>query len=327
LNTDIETTNSLGIKLVLVPPGEFQMGMTGDQVEAFLEAAKDSNVSKIEQDRARAAMPRHRVIISKPLLVGATEVTVGQFRQFIKASGFRTEGERDGKGGVSQVGNEEKWPQSPDSIWSRPGYQQADDYPVVLVSWSDAIEFCNWLSEQEKPAQAYLKDANGVWIRSGGSGYRIPTEAEWEYACRAGTTTQYNFGDNPNLLEQHAWVRGNSDAHPHPVALKPANAFGLFDMHGNVYERCQDWMGFQWYDQSPTIDPQGPSTASSPVRIHRGGHCNCLPILCTSAARANQYAWYRNNRSGFRIVVPPAEAPPAAASRSADERGSSASSP
>jgi formylglycine-generating enzyme required for sulfatase activity len=208
---------------------------------------------------------------------------------------------------------------------ANPSHFKGPDLPVEQVNWPLAARFCNARSRIDGLQPCYNEDTGECNFDA--TGYRLPTEAEWEYACRAGTTTQYNFGDDANLLEQHAWVRGNSDAHPHPVASKPANAFGLFDMHGNVYERCQDWMGFQWYDQSPTIDPQGPLTANSPVRVHRGGHCNCLPILCTSAARANQYAWYRNNRSGFRIVVPPAETPAAAAGRSADERGNAPNSP
>ena len=123
--------------------------------------------------------------------------------------------------------------------------------PIINVTWHDAVAFCDWLSELS------------------GKKYRLPTEAEWEYACRAGTTTTYNFGDNSADMSRYAWHAGNSQRRTQQVGgLKP-NAFGLYDMHGNVWEWCSDWYGESYYGDSPSDDPRGP--ASGQHRIIRGG--------------------------------------------------------
>jgi formylglycine-generating enzyme required for sulfatase activity len=121
--------------------------------------------------------------------------------------------------------------------------------PVEMVSWNEATEFCKKLSE---------KTGNSV---------RLPTEAEWEYACRAGTKTAFSFGDSPAALDDYAWHPRNSDAMSHPVGKKKPNAWGLYDMHGNVFEWCADWYGV--YPEGPATDPSGPATGEK--RVLRGG--------------------------------------------------------
>ncbi len=119
--------------------------------------------------------------------------------------------------------------------WRTPGYAVTDDSPVTQVTWNDAVQFCNWLSDQEKLKPCYRQDAKDGWILlASGTGYRLPTEAEWEYACRAGTTTQFSFGDDPAMLDIYGWFNKNASGSARAVGLKVANAFGLFDMHGNV---------------------------------------------------------------------------------------------
>src|SRR5262249_34956878 len=139
----------------------------------------------------------------------------------------------------------------PQSNWRRPGHPvvQVDDEPVVQVSWNDATRFCQWLSEKE------------------GRPYRLPTEAEWEYACRAGTTTPWSSGDSPARLEAFAWTPNSGSPTTHRVGTKRANPFGLFDMHGNVWEWCLDFDGH--YSPGPQEDPKGP--ASGTERVLRGG--------------------------------------------------------
>jgi formylglycine-generating enzyme required for sulfatase activity len=142
------------------------------------------------------------------------------------------------------------------SPWSgRPSVKEGADYPALYVSWDDAVEFCRRLSQRE------------------GEEYRLPTEAEWEWACRAGSQSAYCFGDDPSQLGGYAWFNANANGvgerYAHRVGQKQANGFGLYDMHGNVWEWCGDWYGADWYGKSPEADPQGPATGS--FRVYRGG--------------------------------------------------------
>ena len=154
--------------------------------------------------------------------------------------------------------------------------------PVEQVSWEDATEFCRKLSEMD--------DKNA---------YRLPTEAEWEYACRAGTSTRYNCGDELDLA--CAWFEDNSDDKTHPVGEKRPNGWGLYDMHGNVWEWCSDWHGSDYYRHSPAADPTGPSTGSG--RMLRGGSWRLSPRSCRSAGRGRSWPVYRDNDLGFRVIA------------------------
>ena len=158
---------------------------------------------------------------------------------------------------------------------------QGSDLPVDGIPWSSAAEFCQRLSEREHET------------------FRLPTEAEWEYACRAGTVTTYSFGGDPSSLTQFAWYSGNSRHKTHPVGRKKPNAFGLYDMHGNVWEWCSDW--YNEYPVDPIIDPTGPSDGSS--RILRGGSWFCTLDLCRSANRGWNTPTIRDDDVGFRIVM------------------------
>jgi formylglycine-generating enzyme required for sulfatase activity len=152
-------------------------------------------------------------------------------------------------------------------------------FPVEDVSWFDAAEFCNLLSEKQGLTPYYslegVKRSGEECIESaqvsisGGDGFRLPTEAEWEYACRAGSTTRYCFGDDKASLEEYAWHGGNSKQRVHPVGEKKPNAWGICDMHGNVWEWCNDWYGADYYGQSPPKEPMGPSSGN--WRVSRGG--------------------------------------------------------
>ena len=160
--------------------------------------------------------------------------------------------------------------------------------PVENVSWDDAVEFCRKLSElpEEKAA---------------GHVYRLPTEAEWEYACRAGTTTKFSFGDDESRFGQHAWFDENSGEKTHPVGEKKPNAWGLYDMHGNVSEWCQDWHGD--YPSEPVTDPTGPTTGS--LRVNRGGSWGSVAWSCQSGFREGYYPTNRYSSLGFRVARGP----------------------
>jgi formylglycine-generating enzyme required for sulfatase activity len=155
--------------------------------------------------------------------------------------------------------------------------------PAEMVSWDDATEFCKKLSEKTRQV------------------VRLPTEAEWEYACRAGTATAFSFGDADSALGDYAWYRANSGNTTHPVGQKKPNAWGLFDMHGNVWEWCADWYGV--YPKGAVTDPQG--AASGSLRVLRGGSWSDGPSdNCRAAHRSRNYPDYRFSINGFRVVVP-----------------------
>jgi len=155
------------------------------------------------------------------------------------------------------------------------------DLPVEGIPWSKTVDFCRRLSERELET------------------FRLPTEAEWEYACRAGNMTAYSFGDAPSSLGQYAWFNSNSNHETHPVGQKKPNAFGLYDMHGNVWEWCSDW--YDEYYADSTVDPAGPSEGAS--RILRGGSWFCTPGPCRSANRGWNTPETRDDDVGFRIVL------------------------
>lgn len=279
-NQPREITNSIGMKLVKIPAGEFLMGGQ----EPAEELSKAFSAYHRKPEGFKDEYPRHRVRITKPFYLGKYEVTVGNFRQFVKDTGYKTEAERAGQGG---------WGYNPESghcegrrlqyNWRNPGFPQTDDHPVLNITWGDAVAFCQWLSRKE------------------GKTYRLPTEAEWEYACRAGTTTRYSNGDDPRELAKVAKVtddrgrttfpavqnlmipREKSGQFTVPVGSFPPNRFGLHDMHGNAWEWCADWYGESFYSRSPVDDPQGPDSGDR--RVRRGGAWNSFPLWPRSSFR------------------------------------------
>lgn len=162
---------------------------------------------------------------------------------------------------------------------SNPSYLKGATLPVEQVSWTEALEFCRRLSAKE------------------GREYRLPTEAQWEYACRAGATTRYWFGDSDPLLAQYAWYDSNSERSTHPVGEKSPNAFGLYDMHGSVCEWCADWHAF--YPNSPVDDPTG--ATSGLRRVYRGGAWTFNPVACRAACRRGDAPASRYAHLGFRV--------------------------
>ncbi len=286
----VEQKNSIGMPLVLIPPGEFMMGSTPEQNAVSRKMAQDSEIATKDFTWARLDEegPQHRVTLTKPYWLGTTEVTFGQFKKFVEATKYVTQAEQFGFGNSASTKSDDKTtPEMRKMTWRTPGYTVADDSPVTQVSWNDCIAFCNWLSEQEGLKSHYRLDAKAGWIPLAfGTGYRLPTEAEWEYACRSGTATQFSFGDDPTMLDIYGWYHKNSSG-PHEVGMKVANAFGLYDMHGNVYEWCQDLYAGDYYSKSSPDDPIGPSSGSN--RMCRGGNSNYFPVHCRSAFRNSRH--------------------------------------
>ena len=205
---------------------------------------------------------QHQVTITKAFYIQTTEVTQGQWNKLM--------------GTQPWMG----W------FFSRYGTLIGQNQPTTNVFWSDAVLFCKILSEKE------------------GKTYRLPTEAEWEYACRAGTETRWSFGNSEKVLGDYAWYFKNAwdidEKYAHQVGLKRPNAFGLYDMHGNVLEWCHDYYEEDYYQQSPTNDPLGPAQGS--FRICRGGSWGNFSRNSRSAGRVRFGADYPSNIFGFRLV-------------------------
>ena len=177
-----------------------------------------------------------------------------------------------------------------------PSYFKGDNLPVEMVTWFDAVEYCNKRSQREGLTPAYTINGTSVTWNRNANGYRLPTEAEWEYACRAGTTTAYNTG--ASISNNTGWYDANSSNTTHPVGQKPANAWGLYDMHGNVWEWC--WDRFGSYPSGAQTDPIGASSGS--ICVLRGGGWGNLAQYARSASRISGNPGVRYYNLGFRVA-------------------------
>ncbi len=274
-----------GITFILVEPGRFEMGSPEGEADGH------------GFDEGR---PRHEVEITRPFYLGETEVTVGQWRAFVKKTGYRTEAE-GGDGGITLGAGGTTWEKRADAIWSRPlplhQHEFEDAHPVTQVSWNDAQAFCD------------------------ASGYRLPSEAEWEYACRAGTGTAYWWGETEcggkgkgNFADQALkrtfpgwkWATFSFDdgqVFSAPVGTYAANAWGFRDMLGNVWEWCADAYDREFYAHSPAADPL--NTSGGGARSLRGGSWSDHPWFCGSANRLDCVPGSRAGFVGFRAARTP----------------------
>ena len=243
-----EITNSIGMKLLLIPKGTFMMG------------SPESEQGRNENET------QHEVTISKDYYLGVYEVTQAQYEKVMGKNLSYFQG--------AKVGNENA------------------DLPVENVSWDEAVKFCKKLSALPEEKKA-------------GRVYRLPTEAEWEYACRAGSKTAYSFDDEEGLLPEYGWFSRNSSRRTHTVGLLEPNAWGLHDMHGNVWEWCSDW--YEEYPKGAVSDPTGPKEGSS--RVYRGGYWSNVAAFCRSANRHWIGPSSRRNSLGFRLALSPSGIP------------------
>ena len=173
--------------------------------------------------------------------------------------------------------------------------------PVEQVSWYDAVKYCNRLSDAAGIDRCYNESTWECDLSK--NRFRLPTEAEWEYACRAGTETKYYTGNSVSDLVRAGWYYSNSGSKTHTVGQKTANAFGLCDMHGNVWEWCNDWYASDYYKSSPSADPTGPSSGS--LRVARGGGWGNFARHCRSASRSGYGPTSARSSIGFRVALRP----------------------
>lgn len=260
----------LGIEFVRIPAGKFVMG-------------SDDPAEYVDEDER----PSHPVEITQEFYLSQNEITVGQFREFVEATQYETDAEKYLAKTANYANFLDHLLRSPVRSWDAPSFHQSDDHPVVNVSWNDASKFCEWLQSQ------------------GGRRYRLPTEAEWEYACRA--TTEHHVPHEGDLTEisNHSNVAGTSGndefALTAPVGSFAPNHRGLFDMQGNVAEWCLDWYGADYYAMSPLQNPTGPEAGD--YRVYRGGGFSSQPVDCRSSDRNGLPPTGCDEFIGFRVVA------------------------
>ena len=282
LGVPVEYENSIGMKFRLIPPGEFLMGSTPDEIEAASPVAgKRDEWSEFVASEG----PQHRVILTRPLYLGTTEVTQEQYQQIIKnnPSLFSS----DAKGKESEAVAD----------------LDTTNFPVDGASWYDAVAFCTKLSQREQLAAFDHKPGLNVKPMEA-TGYRLPTEAEWEFACRAGTGTQITGDKKSKALLETCWFAANSDGRTHAVGELKANPLGLLDMQGNVWEWVQDSWESSFYgsfSDQPAIDPCRPIQSES-LQVIRGGYWRDRPTFCRPSCR---YANTPDHRYGigFRVAL------------------------
>lgn len=240
--------------------------------------------------------PVHSVTVSD-FAMAKYEVTVGMFRRFVAATGYQTSAE---KGGGGWVEIESIWEQRADANWRNPYFSQTEIDPVVVVSWYDAVEYSNWLSTQEGRTPAYTISGEAVSWNKNANGYRLPTEAEWEFAARGGNATQRYKYSGSNTIDEVAWYNDNSGGKTHPAGGKMANELGLHDMSGNVGEWCWDRYGA--YPSGSQNNPSGPESGAS--RVTRGGSWNFRVEISHVTFRDFGSPSGSNFDEGFRLVLP-----------------------
>jgi formylglycine-generating enzyme required for sulfatase activity len=276
--------------MILVPAGAFTMGSPASEAARFEDEVG------------------HEVRLSA-YLIGKKEISVAVFRSFVAATGYATTAERERGAVVIGAASVET---RADAYWDKPYFEQGEDSPVVDVSWFDALEYCNWRSLEEGLDPVYSIEGRNVSADFAANGYRLPTEAEWECACRAGTTTATAFGDTLSLMQANLRCSYPFDVHKFAVETSlmgtasegsyPPNAWGISDMHGNVAEWCWDRYG-------PYAIPAGGGAEKDPVgalsgqfRVRRGGDWNGSDSNARSAARGSAIPDYAGPDIGFRIA-------------------------
>ena len=279
------------IRMVAIRPTTCMMGMI--------------NSTGIVQDNKA-----HEVTITRPFMISDTEITVAQFREFIQAVNASPKPDDP---------VEAKWRESIKDWKPTVRLSPTDQHPAQQLSWPDAVRFCNWLSKKHHRQPVYRRLPEPIVIPSeydeeittenwvvipGANGFRLPTDAEWELACRANSETRYHYGTQSHLFEHYGIASSHTWVPTRPVRKFLPNRFGLFGLHGNVWEWCQDW--FQKYDEKPLVDPQGPDKPFADTgRVHRGGGVGTVSGETNSEARGQSLPDSRYYNLGFRIACPP----------------------
>jgi formylglycine-generating enzyme required for sulfatase activity len=279
-------------EMVVLPAGSFTMGSSAE--EKSWAASHGGNMASVADEA-----PQHQVSVAS-FALGKYDVTRGEYGAFARETGYPA---GDGCGHGRAIF---KWEKDPKLSWQNPGHAQTDRDPVVCVSWQDARAYIAWLNHK---------------AHRGGAVYRLPSEAEWEYAARAGTTTKFYWGDDDAAAPVHAWFNANSgckkvdglfcdQGRMHPVGLKPPNAFGLYDMSGNVWQWTEDCYDNSYAgipvdgrpNEAASRDPKAKDGRGNCLRVDRGSSWMFPAWLLRPATRERNPAEYRNDIMGFRLA-------------------------
>ena len=286
LRVPVEYTNSIGMKFRLIPPGEFTMGSSAAEIDAALkDVPADPNIQWTRK-LIQSESPRHKAILSQPIYLGVYEVTQAEYEKVTGTNPSHFGPQGTGKEVVAGM--------------------DTPNFPVDNVSWNDAAECCAKLSLQEGYKPFYMRDGENVEPLDG-TGYQLPTEAEWEFACRAGTTTKFWSGDRSEDLAKAGWFLDNAGGRTHRVGELKANSFGLYDVHGNPWEWIRDgWRssdhGYGAYDEKTAINPYRPFAGCSD-RMLRGGFWFHPASGCGSSSRHAFIPSARSPNTGFRMSL------------------------
>jgi formylglycine-generating enzyme required for sulfatase activity len=283
-------------EMVVIPAGSFVMGSSAE--EKSWAASHGGSMGAVADEA-----PQHQVSLPS-FALGRHDVTRAEYAAFVRETGYPA-GDGCGRGHAIF-----KWEKDPKVTWENPGHAQTDRDPVVCVSWQDARAYVAWLNRKAHRGAA---SANGP--------YRLPSEAEWEYAARAGTTTKFYWGDDDADAPVHAWFNANSGCQnihgllcdggqTHPVGAKPPNAFGLYDMAGNVWQWTEDCYDNSYAgipadgraNETPSSDPKAKDGQGNCLRVDRGGSWMFPAWLLRPATRERNPADYRADIMGFRVA-------------------------
>ena len=279
LNVPVQYTNSIGMTFRLIPPGEFQMGSTPEEIEQFIQGASGRYLETVQSQ-----VPKHKVVLTRPIYLGSTEVTQSQYQRVMGRNPSHFSAEGIGKELVAGM--------------------DTAQFPVESVSCEDVVVFARSLGELELPNQV-AEAAPGRNPADAEFVYRLPTEAEWEFACRAGETGAYGFGDLREQLPEYGWHVETASSRTHAVGELKANPFGLLDIHGNVWEWTQDSWELSYYERfrdQPAINPWGPEGAL-PERVYKGGGWGASAESCRAASRPRLDSLKQTSSVGFRMVM------------------------
>ena len=284
-------------EMVLIPAGSFTMGSSSE--EKSWAAAHGGNLSAVADEA-----PQHRVAV-RSFALGKYDVTRAEYAKFVRETGHPS-----GDGCGDHV--TPTWEKNPSLTWEHPGFAQTNRDPVVCVSWRDARAYSAWLNK---------KTAHRGRAASPNEPYHLPSEAEWEYAARAGTTTRFYWGDDDAVAAAHAWFQLNSGCErptglscdggrTHPVGMKPPNAFGLYDMAGNVWQWTEDCYDNSYAgvpadgraNETPSTDPKADDSQGNCLRVDRGGSWMFPAWLLRPATRERNPADFRATIMGFRVA-------------------------
>ena len=277
----VEFTNTIGMRFRLIPPGEFLMGSTPEEIEAELKRPELDLHLHFWRTPIESEGPQHKVVLTRPIYVGVTEVTQAQYELVMGTNPSQFSSTGEGKEAVANL--------------------ETGNYPVEMVSFNESVEFCARLSRYEHMEPFNVRSDQTVTTPEG-TGYRLPTEAEWEFACRAGTTSRFWSGDENEDLMQAGWCSSNAGGRTHAAGELKANPFGLSDMHGNVWEWVQDGWDPKFYGQfqeNVATDPFSPLSAGT-MPMRRGGSFMQVPELVRSSSRL---LYHTDNEMGFRVVL------------------------